>query len=218
MRRTLLSVAVGLAGAAGVTASGWALQAAALPPPTPAAQVAADASAWFHEYRLLVDVFHFHHRRTKGACLRGWFPGALGSKDRASLLSLESGSVFRESKRHPVRLVRGHPGRRLPGALAIAAGCSGALAPTLATAAQSGTHLRVERSYAANRPAIALEVSRSNDERLTLYVSPETYRPLVAIVALDGREATARLYLSRLNPDVLTRFRLLRQVAPEPRR
>ena len=218
MRRALLSVAVCLAGAAGVTASGWALQAAALPPPTPAARVAAAASAWFHEYRLSVDVFHFHHRRTSGACLRGWFPGVSGSRDRASLLSLESGSVLRESNKHPVRLVMGHPSRRLPATLAVAAGCSGQLAAALATAAQSGAHLRVERSYAANRPAIALEVSRSNDERLTLYVSPETYRPLVVIVALDGREATARLYLSRVNLDVLTRFRLLRQVAPEPRR
>jgi len=112
----------------------------------------------------------------------------------------------------------GHPSRRVPAALAVAAGCSSELAATLATAAQNGAHLGIERSYAANRPAIALEVSRSNDERLTLYVSPETYRPLVAIVALEGREATARLYLSRVNPDVLTRFRLLREVAPEPRR
>jgi len=218
VRRTLLSVAVGLAGAAGVAASGWAVQAAALPPPTPAAQVAADASAWFHEYRLQIDVFHFHHRRTKGACLRGWFPGAVGSRDRASVLSLESGSILRKSKKHPVVLVMGHPSRRVPAALAVAAGCSSELAATLATAAQNGAHLGIERSYAANRPAIALEVSRSNDERLTLYVSPETYRPLVAIVALEGREATARLYLSRMNLDVLTRFRLLRQVAPEPRR
>jgi len=104
--------------------------------------------------------------------------------DRASLLSLESGSVLRKDNRHPVRLVTGPPSRRLPAALAIAAGCSAALAPTLATAAQSGAHLTMERSYAANRPAIALDVSRSNDERLTLYVSPETYRPLVAIVGL----------------------------------
>src|SRR5262249_56901862 len=70
VRRALLSVAVGLAGAACVTASGWALPAAALPPPTPAARVAAEASAWFHDYRLVVDVFHFHHRRMTGACLR----------------------------------------------------------------------------------------------------------------------------------------------------
>jgi len=60
--RALLSVAVGLAGAAGVAASGWAIQAAALPPPTPAARVAADASTWFHEHRFIVDVFHFEAR------------------------------------------------------------------------------------------------------------------------------------------------------------
>ena len=216
MRRALLSVAVGLAGAACVTASGWALQTAALPPPTPADRVAAEASAWFHDYRLTVDVFHFDHRRTNGACLRGWFGRIHGKKAHASLLSLESGPIYRATKGQPLALVEGHPSRRLPGPLAATAGCSGELARKLATAAQDGAHLTVSRSYAANRPAIALKISRSNDERLTLYVSPETYRPLVAIVGRNGREVTARLYLSRVKRHLLVRFRLLREAEQKP--
>lgn len=218
MGRALLSLAVGLAAAACVTASGWVLQAAALPPPTPAARVAAEASAWFHEYRLVVDVFHFDHRRTSGACLRGWFGRVHGAKARASLLSIESGPIYRATKGQPLAVAKGHRSRLLPGSLAAAAGCSGELAPRLARAAQSGAHLTVSRAYAANRPAIALKVSRSNDERLTLYVAPETYRPLVAIVSADGREATARLYLSRVKRHVLLRFHLLREAERTPKR
>jgi hypothetical protein len=200
VRRALLSVAIGLAGAAGVAASGWALQAAALPPPTPAARVAADASVWLHEYRLVVDVFHVDHGRIKGACLRGWFRTPHHGKRRGSLLSLRSGP------RHHRRLDR----------LLASAGCSGKLAPRLAAAAQSGSDIDASRAYAANQPAIELKLKRFRHERLTLYVSPRTYRPLVAIVALHGREATARLFLNRARPSLLAHFHLLR--VPRPSR
>ena len=217
MRRALLSVAVGLAGAAGVTGSGWALQAGALPPPTSAARVAADASAWLHEYRLVVDVFHSDHRRTSGACLRGWFGRAHGHTARASVLSLEAGPILRTLPKRRVGVVSGHPDRFLPGALAMAAGCSRELASTLARAAQAGAHMTVSRAFAANRPAVALKVSPGNDKRLTIYVSPRTDKPLVAIVALADHEATARLYLSHIDRRLLAHFHLLRDAGPRPR-
>ena len=103
MRRALLSVVVALAGAAGVTASGWALEATALPPPKPAAFVAADASVWLLEHRLAIDVFHFEHRRFKGACLRGWFRARNGTKTQASLLSFRAGPILRLSGSGPYR-------------------------------------------------------------------------------------------------------------------
>jgi hypothetical protein len=200
VRRALLSVVIGLAGAACVTASGWAIQAGALPPPTPAARVAADASVWLHEYRLVVDVFHVDHRRFKGACLRGWFRTPHHGKKRGSLLALRS--VLRHR-----RLVR----------LLASAGCSGKLAPRLAGAAQSGSDIDASRGYAANQPAIELKLPPVRDERLTLYVSPRTYRPLVAIVAHHGLEATARLFLNRARPTLLARFHLPRDVARRAR-
>lgn len=219
MRRTLLSVAIGLAGAAAVTTSGWALQAAALTAPEPADYVAAGASVWFHQHRLAIDVFHFDHRRMKGVCLRGWFPRPNGQKTRASLLSLTRGPVLRVSddRRMSVALER-RGGRRVPGRILALAGCSGELAPLLAAAAQGGGRLTTERSYAANQAAIALELVHGKTERLTLYVSPRTYEPLVAIVAKDSREATARLFLNRVNRRLLARFHLLRLVQPQPRR
>ena len=190
-----------------MAASGWALQAAALPPPKPATRVAADASAWFHDYRLLVDVFHVDHRRLKGACLRGWFSRPHRHKARASLLSLGAGPLLVPETRHPWIAADRHGGQ--PGRLLAFVGCSGKLAPVLATAAQSGAHVTTERSYAANQPAIALEIEHGKDERLTLFVSPRTYRPLVAFVDLEGRQATARIYLSRLKSGLLSRFHLI---------
>jgi hypothetical protein len=219
VRRALVSVAVALAGAAGVTASGWALQAAALPPPKPAARVAADASLWFHDYRLAVDVFHFDHRRVEGACVRGWILRDGGKKKvRASALSFTTGRVLRVSGDGHTTVVEAR-GRRLspPGRLAAEAGCSRLLAGTLAAAAQSGGHLTTERAYAASRPAIALELERGREERLTLYLSPRTDQPLVAFVDLDGRQITARIYLQRLRRHVLRRFGLLHEITPEPR-
>jgi hypothetical protein len=91
VRRALVSVAVVSAGAAGVIAAGWALQAAALPPPKPAARIAADASVWLNEHRLAVDVFHFEHHKVTGACLHAWVKGRNGGIVRASLLSFRRG-------------------------------------------------------------------------------------------------------------------------------
>lgn len=207
-----------LAGVAGVVASGWALQAAALPPPKPAARVAADASVWFHEFRLAVDVFHFDHRRIQGACVRGWQQRRNGTKIRASLLSFRSGPILRVSRKR-VSVVAARRRRRFPRGLAAAdAGCSRMLARTLAAAAQGAVHLTMERAYAANRPAIALELQRGRKAHLTLFVSPRTNRPLVAFVDLHGLEVTARIYLQRVTRAMLAEFRLLHRIEPEPRR
>jgi hypothetical protein len=207
VRRTLLSAAAGLAGAAAVTASGWALQAAALPPPEHADRIAADASAWLHDYRLVVDVFHVDHRRLKGACLRGWFPSRTGVKTQASLLSLRAGPVFRLSGRQRSVLERGPETRGEHTRLLALAGCSGPLARALAAAAQSGWDLSVERGFAANQPAVKLKLGRGRHEHIAVYVSPSTYRPLVAIVVRKQRAVTARIYLNRITPRLLHRFR-----------
>jgi hypothetical protein len=194
-----VSVAVAFAGAAGVIASGWALQAAALPAPKPAARIAADTSVWFREYRLAFDVFHFHHRRIKGACVSTWFRRPDERKVRTSLLSFSSGPVFRVYSRRRISVVAARRRRRFPPAqLAADAGCSRLLAGALAAAAQNAGHLTTERSYAANRAAIALELRLGRRERLTIFVSPRTDRPLVAFVDLEQRQITARIYLQRV--------------------
>ena len=199
-----MSVAIAFAGVVGVIASGWALQAGALPPPKPAARIAADASVWFHEHRLAVDVFHFDHRRVVGACVRGWLPRTKGGQVRASLLSFTGGRILQISGRRHVAVVVARSRLRLPpGLLAAEAGCSRMLERTLAGAAQNAVHITTERAYAANRPAVAIELRRGREERVTLFVSPKTEQPLVAFVDLDGRRITARIYLQRVTRAVL---------------
>jgi hypothetical protein len=219
VRRALLSVAVALAGAAGVAASGWALQATALPPPKPAAFVAADASVWLLEHRMAVDVFHFRHRRFKGACVRGWFRPRNGTKIEASVLSFRAGPTLRLSGKRHVSVVAARRRKQFPPAhLAAYAGCTRLLGRALAAAAQNGSHLTTERSFAANQPAVALEVRRGREERLTVYVSPRTDAPLVVFVDLGGRKITTRIYLPRVTRRVLEHFRLLHETTPEPKK
>lgn len=219
MRRLLVSVTVAFAGAAGVVASGWALQAAALPAPKPAAHVAADASVWFEHYRLAVDVFHFDHHRFTGACARSWFTTRDETKVRGSLLSFAGGPILRVSGTKRVSVVMARQRRRFPpGLLAADIGCTRLLTRTLAAAAQGAAHLSTERAYAANRPAVALELQRGREERLTLYISPRTYRPLVAFLDRHDLHITARIYLQPVRRAVLRRFALLHRIKPEPKR
>ena len=217
VRRALLSVATAFAGAVAVTAGGWALQAAALPAPRPAAQIAADASVWLHEYRFVVDVFHFRHRRLSGACIRTWARQRDGRQIHASVLSLGPRSIVRVTGKGALSPLEG---RHLfpPGLLAADAGCSGRLSGVLAAAAQNGGHLTMERSYAAGQPAVALELQPGRKKRLTVFVSPRTDRPLVVFVDLGGRDITARIYLERATSRALARFGLLRLLRPEAQR
>jgi hypothetical protein len=185
-----------------------------LPTPLPAAQAAVRAETWFQSHRLSVDVFHAHEHRFQGACLRHWFlrPHRQGRARRwhglthGSLLLLSHGPVVLASEKRHVVLAEGHRLPGLPNSLAAAVGCTGLLAKSLATAAQEGGHLSMERAFAANRPALALELSLHREE-LTVYVSPLSYQPLVVIGDIGGRTAAARLYLARITRTVAATFR-----------
>lgn len=212
VRRALVSVVVCLAGAGAVGAAGWSLQTVTLPPPARAARIAADASAWLHDYRYSIDVFRSQGRRLRGTCLRGWFPSRGHARRfvHGSLLVLQGGPVVVDTGgRRYVRFLAGTRRRGLPGFLAIAAGCTSSLANDLYAAIQRNGHVSVERAYAANRPALALRVPPVRGERLTIYVSPRRYRPLVVTAAVGGSVATARIYLTRATQRVLSHYRRL---------
>jgi hypothetical protein len=190
-----------------------------LPEPKPAAEVAADASVWFHRYRLAVDVFHFHHRRIEGACASSLAQRPGGRNVRTSVLSYRSGPIVRVvGKRHVSVVAAGQRRRFPPELLAADAGCSRLLSGVLTSAAQNGGHITTERSYAANRPVIALELQLGREERLTVFVSPRTDRPLVVFVNLDRRQITTRIYLQQVTGRALAPFRLLHEVEPRPER
>jgi hypothetical protein len=102
--------------------------------------------------------------------------------------------------------------------LAAQAGCSRMLSRTLAAAAQGNGRLSTERGYAANRPAVALEVQHGRGWHMTLYISPRGDRPLVAIVDRYGEQVTARIYLQPVRRRILAQFHLFDRVKPEPKR
>jgi hypothetical protein len=168
---------------------------------------------WFHNYRLSIDVFHAHDRRFEGTCLRHWFlrPHGRGGARRwhglreGSLLLLSHGPVALASGRRHIVLAEGHSLPGLPASLAAAIGCTSSLAQALTAAVRQGRDLSIERTFAANQPALALEL-RLGQERLTVYVSPLSYRPLVVIGDIRRRTAAARLHLSRLTPALEATF------------
>jgi len=149
--------------------------------------------------------------------MSGWLPRPNGSYGRESLLAVRSHPMLRVSPARHGLLGTVRRGRARPGRMLAAVGCSGELSQVLVKAAQSGGRLSTERSYAANRPAIALEMEPAKEARLTLYVSPRTYRPLVAFAYVEGQQVTARLYLARITRNWLRRFHLPEKRRPTPR-
>lgn len=212
VRRALVSVVVCLAGAGAVGAAGWSLQTVTLPPPARAARIAADASAWLHDYRYSIDVFHSHGRTLRGTCLRGWYHrrGQAGPFVHGSLLVLQGGPVVVDTGgRRYVRFLAGTRRHGLPAFLAIAAGCTSPLNNDLYAAIQRAGHVSVERAFAANQPALALHVPPVRGERLTIYVSPRQYRPLVVTATVGGSVTTARIHLTRATQRVQSHDRRL---------
>jgi hypothetical protein len=195
-----LSVMIGFAGVAVLASAGWAVQSIGLPRPAQADRVAADAEAWLNYHRFSIDVFHSDDRRFRGACLRGWYAHLGRHRARGSLLVLRGGPVALATRMGRIEFTAGRRRPEFPASLAVASGCTASLANELNAAWQSGLQLEVDRTYAANQPALALRLPRIRDERLVLYVSPRGYKPLVTILALDGRNASARLYLARATP------------------
>jgi hypothetical protein len=216
VRGALLSVVVCLAGAGAVAAAGWSLQRVVLPAPAQADRIAVSVSTWLRDYRYSIDIFHARGHRLRGACLHGWYPRSHRAHlVRGSVLVLDRGPIVLDTGAKHLRFVAGRPQRNLPARLAVSVGCTASLGNALYAAAQGGGHLSVERAYAANQPALALRVPQVHHERLTLYVSPLQYRPLVAIAEFEGRVATARLYLAHAPLRLRWRYRrLLASKAP----
>lgn len=205
MRRTLLSVAIGLAGAGVVVATAWSVQTVGLPPPSRAGRVAADATRWLAEHRAVVDAFHVDRQRLSGMCVSGWFPTGHGTSALGSLLALRSGAQFLVAD-HRVRREDGFRRRAALPHLAADVGCGRNIEQALLPGEQALFHLRSERAYAAGRPAIALRLHFGTRGHFTLFVAAGTYEPLVAILHTRHETVTARLYLARQTPNLLARF------------
>lgn len=209
MRRALLSVAVAVAGAGVVVATAWSVQTVGLPSPERPDRIAADATRWLAEHRVIIDVFHLDRRRLSGICLSGWFPTGHGAAAQGSLLALRSRAQYLVAD-HKVRKESGFLRRAVFPHLAAAVGCGRNIEQALLPGEQALLDLRADRAFAAGRPAIALRLHYGQHGRFTLFVAAQTYEPLVAILHTRRETVTARLFLADRSSALLGRFGVAR--------
>lgn len=209
MRTRLLSLGVGLLGAAGLVGIAWGAQLVALPAPAHADRIAADAARWLDDYRMSVAVFHTGGHRVEALCVHGAPADRHGERSKSSFLVLAPGQTLHITEKHDDERVTDLAGRtNEPGLLAANAACTHELLAQIGAATRAAVAIDASPAVVAGQPAVALRLSRIRHERLTLYVAPTTYRPLAASVLIDGRRLTALLQLRRLDRTVLARFGL----------
>jgi hypothetical protein len=185
------------------------VQLVGLPRPTHADLVAAGAARWLNDYRTTVDVFFAGRHGIAGLCLHGSLKDRHSARSQSSLLVLTSGQTFHVTQTRTDERVADKAGRQSgPGLLAANAGCTYQLLVEIGAAVRADVAIDVAPAVVDRQPAIALRLAPIRHERLTLYVTPSTYRPLAASVVIGGREMTARLHLKRFDRRLLTRFGL----------
>ncbi len=165
--------------------------------------VAARAVSWLVDYRLVESTFRIGDGPpVHGRCLQ--FPLRDGGVDRGVILRLDNGISVIELR--PQQLwVDGAPGgepRGLPITQLELAGCSPILVSQIGRLIQSRSSVRVDRSFAAGRPALALRVPTSLN-RIVVYLAPETYRPIAVTVTGHRFSGLARIRMTRLTPGLL---------------
>jgi hypothetical protein len=179
--------------------------------------VAADAASWLSRYRIVGASLRIDGRRESSLCLHSWFPRKDGTLARGELLRLGNGTVIAETGG---RVWADGSGAVLPRHapfLFELAGCTSALGARAATAAVDGG-TRIASGFVGGRPALALRLPNRSDrlgarrrvpDRVTLYVTPRTYRPLAVSASLGSEQGFARLRLVRATPGLLARFHML---------
>lgn len=201
----MVAILVGVVGAGVLGAAGFAVVRAGLPSPTRSQHVAARAATWLQSHRLVRDEFRIDGRDVGGACLRGWRPRDGSRPQRGSFLALEPGTLWFGSSLRRVSLLHGPAQPVVLGRLETTAGCTRGLRDVLFAALQTGLDVGVT----TGQRTIVLSLPEVRGERMTLYVSAQTYRPLRAVAAMAGHEVVVHLSLVRATPAVLAHFHLL---------
>jgi hypothetical protein len=193
--RSLFVAALGalLIGGA-VTASAWALEAAALPAPEPGDLAALNATARLEQYRYVESSVRANGAAgVRARCLSGWFPR------RGELLRLGPRTTIADLGGHRLDV----DGRLEtdPVAYLLLAGCPTVLARTVDRLLQAGATTSTARTWFA-RPAVAVRIP-DRTAVLTLYLTPR--HDLLLGVAVDGSRIDG---LSRVQPLPLTPARV----------
>lgn len=216
MRSAIVTLVVGVLGAGAFLGGGLALQAAALPPAAQSARVAADAASWLLRYRLSWSSFHVDGRHVTGFCLHTWFPRRTGKLARGTILRLSDGLELLQNG-GPIWKTAGGPvqPRHLPELELQLAGCPADLGQRVAAAAQAGGDLQMERTFVAGQPALGLRLPIRHERvgkhryilnRIELYVSAQTYKPLAIKASLGRFSGAGEIRLATATPALLHRL------------
>lgn len=194
-----LVVAAAASGAVGAVA--WRLQASGLPQPRHANLVAARATAWLLQYRLVESSFRVGRGPLlHGSCLQGWFPTRFGVL-RGTVLRLDDGTSILAIRTHRVD-VEGARRPLSPRSILVElelAGCPRIIGPRLGELAQNRPGLRLHRATVDGEAALALRVP-TRLSRIVVYLQPGTYRPTALSVRSGPLRGHSRIRLTRLTP------------------
>ena len=193
--RSLLAAALGtlLIGGA-VTASAWALEAAALPAPEAGDLAALNATAHLEQYRYVESSVHANGAGiVRARCLTGWFPR------RGELLRLGPRTTIADLGGHKLD-VDGRIAAN-PVAYLLLAGCPTVLARTVDRLLQGGATTSTARTW-FTRPAVAVRIP-DRTAVLTLYLTPR--RDVLLGVRVVGSRVDG---FSRIQPLPLTPARV----------
>jgi hypothetical protein len=193
VRSRLVAALGALLIAGAVTASAWALEAAALPAPEPGDLAALNATAHLEQYRYVESSVRANGAGTvRARCLTGWFPR------RGELLRLGPGPTITDLGGHKLDV----DGRLQadPVAYLLLAGCPTVLARTVDRLLQGGATTSSARTW-FTRPAVAVRIP-DRSAVLTLYLTPR--RDTLLGVGVAGSQVDG---LSRIQPLPLTAAR-----------
>jgi hypothetical protein len=177
-----------------VTASAWALEAAALPAPEPGDLAALTATAHLEQFRYVESSLRANGAgRVRARCLSGWFP------HRGEMLRLGPATTIADLGGH--RLDVDGPLEADPVAYLLLAGCPTVVGRTVDRLLQAGATTSATRTW-FTRPAIAVTIP-DRTAVLTLYLTP--HRDVLLGLRVVGPRVDG---LSRVQPLPLTPARV----------
>jgi hypothetical protein len=206
-----LAVACSLAGS--VAGVAWGIQVVTLPAPAKNDRIIAATVAWFFRFRLVESDFQIGGGDlVHSSCVQGWLPVLPGRElERATVLALGDGRAVVDAQ-PPLRVigVRRYEPDTLPLVQLELGGCSRVLGPLLAGLVQN-ERIRIRRTVVAGHAALTVRFGTPRT-RITLSITPKTFKPFAITVTSHRFSGQARIRLLGLTPNrlhaILLRARL----------
>lgn len=196
-----LAVACSLVGA--VAGAAWAVEVVTLPQPANNDRIVATAVAWFFRFGLVESDFEIGGGRpVDSACVQGRLPVLPGKElEQATVLAFGGGALLDAQPGLRVIGLGGGEPETLPLVQFELGGCSLFLGQLLGALPQHRP-FRIRRAVVAGHQALVVGL-RTSRTRITVYLTPKTFRPFAVRVASHRFSGHARIRFLRLTPNRL---------------